>query len=74
MLDFFHTKALLIDWLILKRKEEKEREKEKHRFVVPFIDAFIGCFLHVPSPELEPAALVYGDDALSNWANQPGPH
>ena len=43
-----------------------EGEREKHRFVVPFIYAFMGCFLHVPWPGIEPAILAYWDDALTN--------
>ena len=44
-----------------------ERER-KHQFVVPLIYAFISWFLYVPWWEMEPATLVYWDDALTNWA------
>ena len=27
---------------------EIERGREKHQFVVPLIEAFIGCFLYMP--------------------------
>ena len=52
------------------REREREREREK---IVPLIHAFIGWFLYVPWPEIEPAAVAYGDDALTSWATQPGP-
>ena len=49
-----------------------ERERERERFVVPFISAFIGWFLYVHWPGIEPATLAYGDNALINWATCPG--
>ena len=36
-----------------------EREEERVWFVVPLIHAFIGCFLYVPWPEMEPATAAY---------------
>ena len=51
---------------------ERERERERERFVFPLIYVFIGWFLYVPCPEIEPVTLEYGDDALTNWATQPG--
>ena len=49
------------------------RGRERARFVVPLIYAFIGCFLCVLYVGIKPATLVYWDDALTNWATQPGP-
>ena len=37
----------------------EKREREKHWLVVPFIDAFIGCFLYVPRRGIEPPTLGY---------------
>ena len=42
----------------------------EHKFVFPLIYAFIGWFLHVTWLEIKPVALVYWDDALTNWATQ----
>ena len=53
-------------------RETEEGEGRENLFVVPLIDAFIDCFLCVPWPEMEPAAMVYQDSALTNWATQPG--
>ena len=49
------------------------RERGKERFVIPLIYAFIGWFLYVSWPGIEPTTLAYRDDALTNWVNQPGP-
>ena len=38
---------------------EIERGREKHQFVVPLIEAFIGCFLYMPWLGIEPGTLVY---------------
>lgn len=45
---------------------------ERHWFAVPFTCAFIGWFLDVPWLGIEPAALACWDNALTNWASQPG--
>ena len=47
-------------------------ETDRHRFVVPLVYVFIGCFLYVPWPGIEPVTLAYGDDALTNWATWAG--
>ena len=47
--------------------------RERDQFVVVLIYAFIGCFLCEPWLRIEPATLVYPDDALIHWAAQPGP-
>ena len=39
--------------------------REREWFVVPPIYAFSGCFLYVPWQGIEPATLVYPDDALT---------
>ena len=52
-------------------EREKGEEREKHRSVVPLISAFTG-WLYVLWWEIEPATLAYWDDALTNWATQPG--
>ena len=44
--------------------------RETHWFIVPLIDAFIGCFFYVPWLGIEPTTLVYRDDALTNWATK----
>ena len=59
--------------LLMFRERGKGRESERHQLVVPLIYAFIGCFLYVPWPGIEPATLAYQDDALTDWATQPGP-
>ena len=48
-------------------------EREKQQFVDLLIYAFVGCFLYVPWPGIEPATLVYQDDVLTNWAPWPVP-
>ena len=55
--------TLFFYWLIW----EKERD---HRFVVPLIYAFIGWLLYVPWLGIEPATLVYSDNALTNWTER----
>ena len=30
------------------REEGRERKRRRHRFVVPLIDMFVGCYLYVP--------------------------
>ena len=40
--------------------------------VVPLIYAFVGCFLHVPWPEIKPATLAQQVDALTNRVTWPG--
>ena len=49
------------------------REREGNiDFVAPPIQAFIGCFLDVSRPGMEPATLAYQDFAITNCTNQPG--
>ena len=50
---------------------EQGREGEKHRSVAPLINAFIGCFLHVPCLGKTPAVLAWGQRSTS-WATRPG--
>ena len=57
---------------MIRETEEGERERERERFVVLFIYAFIGWFLYVSWPGIEPTALAFGDDAATNWATQLG--
>ena len=61
----------LIDWLEKERETETEMQKERNWFVFPFIYAFIVWFWYVPWLRIEPATLVYGDDAPTSWAAQP---
>ena len=66
----------------LRRKKKKELQELKKLFIdfwernvdllFPLFCAFIGCFLYVPWTGIEPAALAYWDNALTNWATQPG--
>ena len=51
---WFLKKIYLLIW---------ERHTHTHWFVVPLIYAFIGCFLYVPWPGIEPTMLVYQDNA-----------
>lgn len=45
---------------------------ERERFVVPWIDAFIGWFFwYVAWPGIKTATLIYQDDSLTNWATCP---
>ena len=64
---------LFIDFLERGRGKERERERNKHWFVGPLINTFIGCFLCVPWPVIEPPTLVCGHNAPTNWATWPGP-
>ena len=55
--------------LILEQEEERERETERekernNRYVVPLLYSFIGWFLYVPWPGIEPTTLVYLDNTL----------
>ena len=59
------------NWFL--ESERKGKREKRHQFVVPLTDAFIGCFFYVPSPGIEPVALVYWDDAPTNWATWAGP-
>ena len=47
-------------------------ERKRDWFVVPLIFAFIRWFLYVPWTGIESTTLTYQDDALPNWAAQPG--
>ena len=53
---------LIFYLLILEGKGEKETS-----ICFPLIYTFIGCFLYVPWPGIEPASVVYSDNALTNW-------
>ena len=59
---------MFIDWLI----DWLTWERDNHQFVVPLTDAFIGWFLYVPWPEMEPITLMYRGDTLTSGAPQPG--
>ena len=63
--DFVYLFIYLII-LILERKEWRDGQREKHRFVVPPISVFIGCFWCVPCQKIKSTTLEYGDDALTN--------
>ena len=54
-------------------EREGETERVRHQFVVSLIYAFIGWFLYVSWPEIEPETLVYWGDTLTNWVTWPGP-
>ena len=56
---------MILEW-------QRRWEREKHWFVVSLIYAFIGWFLYMPWPGIEPTTLEYQDDAPTNWATQPG--
>ena len=66
--------------LLILKKEKGGREREGHthththtsQFVVPLIYAFTGCFLYVSWLGIEPATLVYGDNAITKWTTRPG--
>ena len=59
-------------FLIWQRERERERERERDWFVVPFIYAFIGFFLYVPWPGIEPTTLAHWDNTVTHWAACPG--
>ena len=64
--------------LILQRgreggREERERERETSIFVFLLMYTFIGWFFYVCWTGIEPTTLAYWDNALTNWALQPGP-
>ena len=50
-------------------EKEREWEREKHWFVVPLIYSFVGWFLYVPWPGIEPTTVAHWDNALTNWAS-----
>ena len=50
-----------------------KRVREKYWSLVPLVFAFIGWFLYVPWPGIEPSTLVYGYDTVTNGATCPGP-
>ena len=54
------------------REREAGRERQRGQFVVPLTCKFIGWFLCVPWPGIEPATLAYWDDAVNNWITWPG--
>ena len=60
-------------YIYREREREREREKETSIYCSTYY-ALIDCFLCMPWPEMEPATLVHHDDALTDWAPQPGPH
>ena len=68
------TQKFLFFYLLIQEwgKRETDKEREKHQFVVPLIYAFIGWYLYVPWPVIQPATLVYWDNALTDWDTQPG--
>ena len=60
-----HTHSYLFVFILIwEREEGGEKEREKHRFVVPLIYAFTGCFLYVSWPETEPTTWAFREDAL----------
>ena len=52
------------------RGREIKGKRERHGFIVPLIDAFIGCFLYVPDRRSNPRPQPYREDSLIDW---PGP-
>ena len=63
----------LLIFLEREREREGEREREMERdtkgdmdFIVLLMYAFIGCFLYMLSPKIEPTTLAYWEDALTN--------
>ena len=53
---------------LLTFEREEMRGGEGERFVVPLISAFIGCFLYVPWPGIEPSTLAHRDSAPTSGA------
>lgn len=62
----FLFKIYFIYWFV-------EEGREKHWFAISLLYAFICWFLYVPCLNIEAAPLAYWDNALTNWATQPGP-
>ena len=63
------TKLVLFCFFTWERRGGGGR-REKHRFVVPFTYAFIGCFLYVPRPRTEPTTLAPGDNTPTELPGQ----
>ena len=64
-------KKLFIDF---REREGGRGERQRDRqFVVLLIHALICCFMYVPCLGIEPAPMVYQDNALTNWATWSGP-
>ena len=50
----------------------EERERERLICCSTYVSINTGCLLYVLWLRIEPATLAYLDDALTNWATQPG--
>ena len=60
-------------YLLIFRDSWRERVRQRNiDLLFPLFIAFIGWFLCVPWPGIEPATLEYQDDALINWATRSG--
>ena len=70
---YLFIRILFIDFREKEEGRETHTHTHTHWFVVPLIYAFMGWFLYVPWPGIEPATLAYWDDTLTNWATWPGP-
>ena len=57
--------------LILERERKGEREQKNTDFLFHLLCAFIGCFLYVSWPNIEPADLAYQNNTLSNTLSHP---
>ena len=55
-----------INNLFLMYSFESLKGGERHQFVLPFIYASFGWFLHVPWLGIKPATVVYQDDTVKN--------
>ena len=64
---FTFKKISLIDWFILRQREERVRERN-----IDLLLHFIGCFLYLPPLGTEPTTLAYQDNALTNWVPSQG--
>ena len=61
-------------WRVGKRERQRDRQRQKLLLVVPLTDTFIDIdwFLYMPWPETEQTTSVCRNDAVTNWATQPG--
>ena len=51
---------------------EREREKDRHGDQFALVNPFIGWFLYVSWPGVEPTTFVYWDNAPTHWDTQLG--
>ena len=53
-------------------KHLKNQFERDVNFLFHLFNVFMGCFFYVPWPGIKLTTEAYWDDALTNWATQPG--